>query len=249
MRSGIYTGSIVHARRGAPQHSFAYKHHTLLIDLDELSQLDDEHRLLSVEHPNLMSFRRADYFGDPQRPLIECIRDVVEARLASRPDGPIVQLGHVRTFGWLFNPITLYYCYERTGHRVVAVVAVVTNTPWKESHAYVMAGSGTHRFAKALHVSPFFGMHQTYEMTVSEPGEEIVVRITTEENGAAVFFVELRLRRRELSRSAIRQFLISRPLATVAVSARIHLQAARLWMAGARFHRHPRSIALVRNEK
>jgi DUF1365 family protein len=104
VRSVIYSGRMVHARRGVPEHHFTYDHHTLLVDLDELAQLDDGHRLLSVERPNLMSFRRADYFGDPQRPLDECIRDIVESRLSARPDGPIRQLAHVRTLGWLFNP-------------------------------------------------------------------------------------------------------------------------------------------------
>jgi DUF1365 family protein len=248
VRSGIYAGSIVHARPRDPEHRFTYDHRVLLIDLDELTQLDDSSRLLSVEHANLMSFRRADYFGDSRRPLAECIRDEVEAQLAFRPDGPISQLAHTRTLGWLFNPIALYYCYERTGRTVVAVVAVVTNTPWKESHAYVMPGTGTHRVAKALHVSPFFAMQQDYEISVTEPGDGLSVRITTTQSGEAVFFVELRLRRAELTRRALRRLLVAHPLATIAVSVRIHLQAARLWWAGATFHRHPRSQRVAQEE-
>ncbi|MEO8693735.1 MAG: DUF1365 domain-containing protein [Acidimicrobiales bacterium] len=242
MNSAIYSGSMAHARRGEPEHQFTYDHHTLLIDLDELTQLDDSRRWLSIDRPNLMCFKRADYFGDPQRPLAESIRDVVEARLFFRPEGSIRQLAHVRTLGWLFNPIALYYCYEQTGRTVVAVVAVVTNTPWNETHAYVMPGVGTHRFAKELHVSPFFGMQQTYEMTITEPGEELRVRITTEEAGETVFCAQLHLRRQELTPSSLRWFLVKHPLATVAVSLRIRLQAARLWKSGAIVHRHPQSI-------
>jgi DUF1365 family protein len=105
-----------------------------------------------------------------------------------------------------------------------------------------MPGVGTHRFAKALHVSPFFGMQQTYEMTVTEPGEELRVRITTEEASATVFFAQLHLRRQELTTSSLRWFLVKHPLATVAVSLRIRLQAARLWKSGAIVHRHPQTI-------
>ncbi|MEO5837521.1 MAG: DUF1365 domain-containing protein [Acidimicrobiales bacterium] len=248
MRSAIYSGCMVHVRRGEPEHRFTYDHHTLLIDLDELAQLDEGHRLLSIDRPNLMCFRRTDYFGDPRRPLADCIRDLVEVRLSLRPEGPIRQLAHLRTLGWLFNPIALYYCYERSGRTVVAVVAVVTNTPWKESHAYVMAGIGTHRFAKELHVSPFLGMQQTYEMTVTDPGEELIVRIASEEDGESVFFAQLHLRRQELTSHSLRWLVVKHPFATVAVSLRIHLQAARLWKAGAIFHRRPGSIPLVRSE-
>jgi DUF1365 family protein len=131
---------------------------------------------------------------------------------------------------------------------IVAVVAVVTNTPWKESHAYVMPGIGTHRFPKELHVSPFFGMEQSYEITVTEPCEELLVRITTEEAGESVFFAELRLHREDLTRRSLRQFLVRHPLATIAVSVRIHLQAARLWRAGATFHRHPAPMPVVQSE-
>ncbi len=83
-------------------------------------------------------FRRADYLGDPARPLDECVRDVVEAP-APRPAGPVRLLTGLRYLGHTFNlRLRFYYCFDPTGRRVEDVVAEVENIPWGERHAYVL---------------------------------------------------------------------------------------------------------------
>jgi DUF1365 family protein len=110
----------------------------VLLDLDELPRCFDGRLLWSARRPALAWFRRADYLGDPGTPLARAVRELVAERTGTRPEGPIRLLTHLRYFGHCFNPVSFYYCYDRDGERVQAVVAHVTNTPWGERHAYVM---------------------------------------------------------------------------------------------------------------
>ena len=91
----------------------------------------------SSRRPNLVWFRRADYMGPADRPLDEVVRDRVEEELGRRPRGAVRMLTQLRTFGYVFNPVTFYYCFDED-ERLDAVVAEITNTPWNERHAYVL---------------------------------------------------------------------------------------------------------------
>lgn len=245
MNSAIYEGVLRHRRNGPPRHAFAYRVAMPYLDLDEIDEVCALHPLWSVERPNAVSFRRADFFGDPDVPLATAVRDLVEARTRSRPTGPVRVLAHIRTWGWLFNPIAVYFCLDPTTQQVQHLLLDVTNTPWHEHHAYVIdGGAGEHRFAKELHVSPFFGMHQEYRLRVTEPGEDLAVRLASAESGKVVFDAALVLRRREISRAALGRLLWRYPMLTHRVSAGIYAQALRLRAKGAPFHRHPARHAL-----
>ena len=114
-------------------------------------------------------FRRADHLGPAERSLDESVRDLVEARLGWRPGGPIRLLTHLRYFGLVMNPVSFYYCFNACEERVEAVVAEVTNTPWRDRHCYVLdlrdvplSKMPRARHAKELHVSPFLEMDLEY---------------------------------------------------------------------------------------
>lgn len=181
---------------GAVKDEFHYSLFMAYLDLDELPGcFDGRSRLWSARRPALAWFRRADYLGDPTIPLADAVRELVKERTGVRPDGPIRLLTHLRYFGKSFNPVSFYYCFARAGEdggeenreQVVAVVADVTNTPWGESHSYVMAvdhaaDHGTAavmrgQFAKQLHVSPLMGMDHTYDWRLTVPDEQLLVHI------------------------------------------------------------------------
>ena len=86
-------------------------------------------------------------------------------------------LGHVRTWGWLFNPLTLYYCFDPSGRDVEWTVLEVSNTPWHERCSYVVGPPGEHHFAKAMHVSPFLPAEGAYTLRYSAPGDGIRVSL------------------------------------------------------------------------
>jgi uncharacterized protein len=240
VNSAVYEGTLHHRRHGPHRHEFTYPMAMPYLELDELDQVFARHRLWSVERRNAVSFRRADFLGDPGVPLDTAVRDLVLARTGTRPAGPIRLLAQVRTWGWLFNPISIYFCMDEAGERIETLVLDVMNTPWHERHAYVLdGGEGEHRFSKELHVSPFFGMDHEYRLRLSRPGERIVVRLASLEGGRVVFDATLALRRRAISRSALGRVLWRYPLLTLRVSAGIYWQALRLRAKGAPFHSHP----------
>jgi DUF1365 family protein len=135
--SAIYEGSIRHRRFASREHEFHYRLALAYIDLEELPTLLGGRLLAS--RPGVARFRRRDYLGDERVPLAQAVRDVVAARVGVRPSGPIRVLANLSTFGHCFNPVGFYYCMDAAGERVEAVVAEVTNTPWGERHAYVLA--------------------------------------------------------------------------------------------------------------
>lgn len=243
--SAIYEGAVVHRRRTPVEHAFRSQLFLMYIDLDELPQLFDRHPLWSAQRPAPAWFRRADYLGDPFVPLDVAVRDLVEDRLGTRPQGPVRMLAHLRYLGHCFNPVTFYWCFAPGGERVEAVVAEVTNTPWGDRHAYVSAGggSGEHMLEshhdKALHVSPFMAMDIDYTWCVSTPGEQIAVRIENRRDGELLFDAQLALRRRPITRRSLTSVLVRRPGMTLQVLAGIYAQALRLRLKGARWHPRP----------
>lgn len=228
------------------QHRFSYRMAIPLLYLDEVAEFCALHPLWSVERFNAVSFRRSDYLPGEGRALADCARDLVAERLGVRPSGPIAMLAHVRTWGWLFNPISLYYCFDANGTGTQALVAEVANTPWHERHNYVVAEPGHHTFDKELHVSPFFAMDMTYALDYTDPGERLSVRLRSLSHGEVVFDASMNLRRREASRRTLGEIIFSYPFMTARVSAGIYRQAARLRRAGVPFVAHPKHNRVMR---
>jgi hypothetical protein len=240
--SCLYEGAIRHRRRD-PRNEFCHRIALAYLDLDELPHLLDGR--LTRPGPGLLRFRRADYLGDPTIPLGNAVRECVHALTGARPSGPIRLLAQLRSWGFCFNPVSFYYCFEPDGARLAYVLAEVTNTPWGERHAYVLSerrtGSGVVRgaFAKQLHVSPFFGMDHRYHARASTPAETLSVHIENEHAGAIVFDATLHLRRRELTPTTAARSSLAPPVASARVLALIYRRALGLRLKGARIHPHP----------
>lgn len=245
--SAIYEGWLRHRRFDPVGHEFRYAVFMAYLDLDELPAVLDPFPLWSARRPAPARFRRADFMGDPERPLAECARDTVEERTGSRPRGPVRLLANLRYFGHVFNPVCFYYCFGPDGERVEAVVADVTNIPWGERHAYVLPRGERRgpvlagRLTKRLHVSPLMGMDHAYEIRASEPGEALVVQIDSRRDGDAgvAFDATLSLRRRELAARGLVGVLVRHPAMTLQVVTKIYAQALRLKLKGAPYFPHP----------
>ena len=240
MKSALYEGTVLHRRRTPVDHRFSYRIALPLVDLDEIDDLVRLHPLWSAERPNVISFWSRDYLPGHHGPLKDAVHGLVEERLGRRPNGPVAMLAHPRTWGWLFNPIALYYCFDAATSRVEALVAEVTNTPWHERHVYVVGGPGRHRFPKELHVSPFFGMDMDYELNYGEPGDELSLSMRIVRENQTLFDAALRLERRAADRDALGRLVWGHPLTTMRVSGAIYREALALWLAGAPFVPHPR---------
>jgi DUF1365 family protein len=249
MESAIYEGRVYHRRLGPKPHAFEHGVFFLYLDLDELPTISRTTRLFSDGGLTPLSFRRGDYLAPHDRPLAEVARDRVAAALGRRPTGPVRVLTHVRTFGHVFNPVSFYYCHDDEG-ALDAVVAEITNTPWRERHSYVVdarragpEGTSRARFAKEFHVSPFFDIDQTYDWRLSAPAARLDVHMSNLQDGEPVFHAGMTCERRELTPSALRRALLRHPLLPLRVHLAIYLQAALLWVKRAPFHVHPKKRA------
>ncbi|MET0986594.1 MAG: DUF1365 domain-containing protein [Steroidobacteraceae bacterium] len=251
VRSCLYTGTIRHARFIPHRHRFDYRLFMLLLDLDELPHLFDDYWLWSARRPALAWFKRSDYLGDPDRPLAESVRDLIQQRTGMRPLGRIQLLTHLRYFGYSFNPVSFYYVYDESGATLQFIVAEITNTPWNERHAYVLSIAAAEHaapdewrwcFGKVFHVSPFMPMDIRYAWQLSAPDALLFVHMDNRRDAALQFSATLRLERQPLAPATLARALIHFPWMTARVSALIYWQALRLWFKRTPFHSHPHKV-------
>ncbi|MDD2833229.1 MAG: DUF1365 domain-containing protein, partial [Methylotenera sp.] len=231
-KSAIYIGEIFHQRFSPRHHGFKYKVFMMYLNLDELRSLFNGCRLWSYQRRNLAWFRRADYYGDAQVPLKECIADLVFKATGKRPQGSICMLTNMRYFGYCFNPVTFYYCFAADSNRLQAMVSHITNTPWGEDYAYVHdfekeSTSNHHntaafRFDKGFHVSPFMPMDIHYDWSFSMHDEDLLIHMQNLQSGRQVFNATLDLKRMEISTSRLDWLLLSYPFMTLKVIAAIY---------------------------
>ena len=238
----IYSGTVWHDRH-SPGYRFRQHVEMAWLDLDQLGELYGRSCLLRDRRWSPARFNRSDYHGDPRVPLADAVCDTVEASMGVRPAG-VYLLAHLRTWGHCFNPIAVYWCFDATG-LPMAEMLEVTNTPWRERHAYVFDRRGSHaaddepvEFAKAMHVSPFMPMDLDYTLHDSPPAERLDLRLSLARQGNLVFEAGLAAERRPLDAAAVRHIVFRHP--TQRVSLGIYWHALRLWGSGARFLPHPR---------
>ncbi len=249
MISAIYEGTVRHARRAPAIHAFTYPLFMLYLDLSELDTVFAGTPLWRYERPGMASFRRRDFLPGP-KPLDATVRDLVERETGHRPLGAVRLLGHLRYAGYCFNPVVFYYCHAADG-ALAAVVAEITNTPWRERFTYVLdcrgcaPGELEFRFPKRFHISPFMAMEQEYRWSVSPPGERLTISMQSLAAGRPLFGADLALERRPLTAHALNRLLLRYPLMTLRVLIAIHVQAAVLWWKRVPFHTHPAKRSLT----
>jgi hypothetical protein len=244
--SAIYRGSVVHERRRPKRHRLRYRVFSLLLDLDSLSELDRGSRLFGYNRRAPLAFHDADHgptTGAPLRPWVEA--RLTEAGLA--PDGgPIRLLCYPRVFGYVFNPLSVFFCYRKDGG-LAAILYEVCNT-FRERHTYVIPVGGDadgngkavirQRCAKALYVSPFIGMEAQYHFRILAPDDGVSVVIRQEDDDGLLLAASFRGEREDWSDRALLRCLAGFPLLTLKIIAAIHWEALRMWLKGFRVFPH-----------
>jgi DUF1365 family protein len=247
VESCIYEGRVKHSRTEPVLHRFGYRMFMMYLDLDELPELFGKRWLWSVSRPALARFRRSDHLGARDEPLSESIRNLVEKETGSRPRGPVRLLTNLSYFGYCFNPVSFYYCFDEDGETLKTIVAEVNNTPWGERDTYVLPESmdvgrrGVKRFQpkKKMHVSPFMPMEVEYDWCFTEPAERVTVYMANSRGGRRMFDASISLKRTEISGPALASVLARFPFMTAKVVSAIYWQALRLWIKRCPLYAHP----------
>ena len=247
MNSKIYVGQVNHHRYIPHEHAFSYNMFMMYLDLDELPGLFDGFLLWSARRFNIASFKRHDHLGDPSRSLKQSVFKLVEQQTAIRLDGPVRLLTHLRYFGYGFNPVSFYYCFDNEGRNIRVIVAEVNNTPWGEQYCYVLPvdvneqSTGTFNFSldKQFHVSPFNPMNQEYNWNFSHPGDQLGVHMENWQHQQKVFDASLTMKAREISSASLARALLHFPLMTAKVTFSIYFQALKLLIKRTPIYTHP----------
>jgi DUF1365 family protein len=256
LESGIYEGTLRHRRRQTRAHAFSYPLFMAWMDIDRLPELMAESAVTSYNRANLLSYRERDHFGDPGKALRQRIAEDAAKHGVPMPSGKIFLLTQLRCYGYTFNPVSFFYCYNADG-QLECVLAEVNNT-FGETHNYwlttqqeVPAGaSKRYQFAKEFHVSPFFPLGQTYDWTFTEPGENLVVECLNFEAGELAFDSTLKLKRHEWTARNLLRAVLRFPIMTARIITAIHWQAVRLWLKKVPVVHHPGAgHATPRNHK
>ncbi|MEO8291670.1 MAG: DUF1365 domain-containing protein [Actinomycetota bacterium] len=236
--SAIYAGSVTHRRAFPVTHRLRYGVWYVLVDLDELGELDRV-RGMAVDRPAIVSFRTRDHGardGSPLRPWIE--RRLAEAGV-DLEGGAVRILCHPRVLGYVFNPLTVWFCHGPAGD-LRAVLYEVGNT-FGEWHHYLVPvdaqDRGPHVFTKELFVSPFIDMDATYEFHTDVPGERLAIAVRERVAQGQVLTVALVGRRLPMTTRDLIRVLLRYPLVTLKTIGGIHWEATKLWCKGAPYRR------------
>jgi cyclopropane fatty-acyl-phospholipid synthase-like methyltransferase/DUF1365 family protein len=223
----LYEVEIAHVRTEPMRHDVRHRSYQWFVDLDDLPRLPPGLRALA-------RFDARDHFGDPQR----SIRANVEAYLAENGidlrGGAITMLANARSLGYVFNPLSLFWCHGADGE-LVCVVAEVRNT-YGGRHCYLLRTdeAGRAETEKAFYVSPFYPVDGYYRMSVPEPGKRLALNITLHRPQARPFTASVRGVRRPATLRAVLATALRRPLETYLVRALITKHGIGLWRKGLR---------------
>lgn len=244
---GVYVGTLRHRRFRPRAHAFTYPIFLTLLDVDRLGDLLRVSPFTAYNRANWASFHDADHLDGTSRPLRERLREDAARAGVLLPDGQVLLLTHLRYLGYVFNPVSFYYCFDAEG-RLAMVMAEVNNTFGGRQTYWLTeptrrgdTGGFSFRTRKTLFVSPFLPLGLDWTFFFSQVGAQIVVHMTAEEvvdgsgggdpgGEAAVLDATLRLDRRPWTAGVFLRTLIRFPFMTARVIAAIHWQALRLYL-------------------
>lgn len=236
MTSALYAGLVTHLRRRPRRHSLRYRVVQGLFDLDELPGLGRRLRLFGYNRPAPMSFHDRDH-GDGSGDLRGWVERQLETAGLAGPWGPVQVLCMPRVFGYVFNPLSVYFCRDRSG-ALAGIIYEVNNT-FGERHAYVLQVQGGEAVVrqhceKAFHVSPFMPMELSYDFTIRPPEARVVVAVSAGDAEGQVLDARFAGRRRPFTDGALLAALATYPAMTLKVILAIHWEALKLWVGGLR---------------
>jgi len=236
--SCIYSGFVTHRRFKPKKHFFKYKTFSLLIDLSEIENLSRKINFFSYNKFNILSFNDVDHGPRDGSSLVSWVKNILAEAKINIGSGNIKLLCYPRFFGYVFNPLSVFYCYD-DGFKLKAILYEVKNT-FNEQHTYVFSASSSsnlilHKCDKKFYVSPFIEMKTFYNFRLINPGKILNIFIKqSDEGGTLLTACQFGKKLEITSKNLLFQFL-RHPLMSFKVIMAIHFEALRLWIKGVKF--------------
>jgi DUF1365 family protein len=253
--SSLYRMKIYHRRRRPKQHKLKYGAFYLLLDLDELDRMHRKLKWFSYNSFNIFSFQDRDHGPGTNEPLRPWIESQLEQADVELDGGSIQALCLPRILGYVFNPITVYYCYHRDGG-MRAVLYEVSNT-FGQRHTYVFSVDDSkktlmqHSCAKCFFVSPFIEASGFYGFSIKRPAEELYLHIRQSDADGPLLDAWINGKKDHISDRILLGCLVQYPLLTIKVIVGIHWEALKLWLKGIGLAKRPappaNAVTIVRN--
>lgn len=246
LRARLCDGLVVHRRYRPTLHSLHYRVFSLLLDLDDVEAISRRLKLFSFNGPNLFSVQEKDHGDGAVEGLKRCILNKVTARYPDAEITRVAMLCFPRVLGYVFNPLTVYYCYGEEDE-LAAIVYEVNNT-FGDRHHYVLqadADAGktlAQACSKKMYVSPFNAVDGDYEFHVSPPRETLAVGVNLRVDGAPVLKAYLSAKTGTLSDRTLLWAFARMPAMTFKVIAGIHWEALLLWLKGLPIKKRPGAV-------
>ena len=238
MTSSIYNGTVIHKRFKPKTHFFKYSVFSLLIDLSELDQLDKNIKFFSFNKFNLISFFERDHGDRDGSSLVEWVKKNLDKNNISSEDVKIKLLCYPRIFGYVFNPLSVFFIYN-SNEKLISILYEVKNT-FGEQHTYIFKVENEnnifqHNCSKKFHVSPFIEMNCDYFFKILKPGEKMSVIIDQYQTKEKILYASQDGKRVDFNSKELLKSYLKHPLMTFKIISAIHFEAFKLWTKGIKF--------------
>ena len=245
MKSCIYKGFVTHRRFTPIRHFFSYKTFSILFDLDELNEINKSISFFSLNSFNLFSFYNKDHGDRDGNDLKIWVMEILKKNNVSTKISKIRLLCFPRVLGYVFNPLSIFYCYEDT--KLKAILYEVKNT-FNEQHTYIFSVNENSKIIsqncdKKFFVSPFIEMNTFYNFRLSKPDENLRILIKQTNTSKEKVLIACQFgKKQDLSAKQLLINFFTHPLMTFKIIAAIHFEALRLWKKGAIFKKRNNKI-------
>ena len=235
MTSSIYNGTVIHKRFKPKTHFFKYNIFSLLIDLYELEELDKKIKFFSFNKFNLVSFYEKDHGNRDGSSLIQWVKKNLKENNINSKDIKIKLLCYPRIFGYVFNPLSVFFIYD-SSEKLISILYEVKNT-FGEQHTYIFkvednAKFFEHNCSKKFHVSPFIEMNCNYFFRILKPGEKISIIIDQYQLDEKILYASQDGKRVNFNTKELIKSYLKHPLMTFKIISAIHYEAFKLWTKG-----------------
>ena len=243
MNSCIYNGYVSHTRFKPVKHSLKYNTFSLFIDLDEIENLSKNNFIFSFNRFNIFSFFNKDHGDRDGLCLKNWVLDKLKKFDINKDINNIKLLCYPRVFGYVFNPLSIFYCYENKNLK--AVMYEVKNT-FNEQHTYIFKVKSNNAISqtckKKFYVSPFMDMETYYKFELLNPDENLSVLIKQSDKDGIVLTAVQKGVKKEFNMKQLLVNFVLYPLMTLKIIGAIHYEALRLWKKGAKYRSRDNKI-------